>query len=286
MTYSYFSSWMCIEVHYTATICLICRDSTTFSYFSSRMCIDGYWSPNHHDDLLNSSQYGPQHRDVWADSSRFVKKQPPHLDATSLPHEHLGPTSLPSKRHLTSTWALRAHHTTTQAPPHPGTTSAPRERIGPTTLPRKRHLTRAPRHHYASDQGPPHYHASATSPPHVHIGLTTLPRKRHLTRAPSHRQLTQGMHSSFKKWCIPRDSNPKPLASNKVLITTRIRPQLWLWLTFNWFWCLLSWRVKRSELPYSHPPYVLCLRCSSPWNFELLGEEKTWLYDDTSVRIL
>jgi hypothetical protein len=26
----------------TATICLICRDFMTYSYFSSRMCIDGY----------------------------------------------------------------------------------------------------------------------------------------------------------------------------------------------------------------------------------------------------
>jgi hypothetical protein len=76
----------------TATICLVWRDSTTYSYFSSRTCIDGYWSPNHHDDLLNSSQYGPQHHDVLADSSRSLKKQPPH--------QHLGPT-----------------HTATQAPP-------------------------------------------------------------------------------------------------------------------------------------------------------------------------
>jgi hypothetical protein len=26
----------------TATICLVCRDSTTYSYFSSRTCMDGY----------------------------------------------------------------------------------------------------------------------------------------------------------------------------------------------------------------------------------------------------
>jgi hypothetical protein len=64
----------------TATICLVCRDSMTYSYFSSRTCIDGYWSPNHHDDLLNSSQYGPQHRDVLADSSRSLKNS--HLTST------------------------------------------------------------------------------------------------------------------------------------------------------------------------------------------------------------
>jgi hypothetical protein len=82
----------------TAAICLVCRDYMTYSYFSSRTCIDGYWSPKHHDDLLNSSQYGTQHSDVLADSSRSQKKQPPH--------QHLGPT-----------------HTATQAPPHPSATS-------------------------------------------------------------------------------------------------------------------------------------------------------------------
>jgi hypothetical protein len=64
----------------TATICLVCRDSTTYFYFSSRTCIDGYWSPNHHDDLLNSSQYGPQHYDILADSSRSVKNS--HLTSS------------------------------------------------------------------------------------------------------------------------------------------------------------------------------------------------------------
>jgi hypothetical protein len=64
----------------TATICLICRDFTRYSYFSSRMCIDGYWSPIHHDDFLNSLQYDPQHRGVWADSSRSVKNN--HLTST------------------------------------------------------------------------------------------------------------------------------------------------------------------------------------------------------------
>jgi hypothetical protein len=122
----------------TTTICLICHNSTTYSYFSSRMCIDGYWSPNHHDDLLNSSQYSPQHRDVLADSSRSVKKQPPH--------QHLGPTTLPRRRHLTQaprhpTWAPRADLTATQAPPHPCATSLPHKHLGPTSLPRKRHLT-------------------------------------------------------------------------------------------------------------------------------------------------
>jgi hypothetical protein len=161
MTYSCFSSRMCIEAQNTARICLICHDSTTYSYFSSRMCIDGYWSPSHRDDLLNPSQYGPQHRNVWADSSRSVKKQPPH--------QHRGPTALPRKRHLTqarrhhhasaqgpphyharatsprrhiiATRALRAHHTATQAPPHPDATPLPRKHLGPTPLPRKRHLT-------------------------------------------------------------------------------------------------------------------------------------------------
>jgi hypothetical protein len=146
MTYSYFSSWMCIEAQNTATICLICRDSTTYSYFSSQMCIDGYWSPIHRDNLLNSSQYGPQHRDVWADSSRSVQKQPPHQD--------LGPTTLPRRRHLTQAphhHHASAHglHTTTQAPPHPSATSSPCERWGPTTLPRRRHLTQTPPHCHA-----------------------------------------------------------------------------------------------------------------------------------------
>jgi hypothetical protein len=139
MTYSCFSSRMCIEAQNTGRICLICRDSMTYPYFSSRMCIDGYWIPIYRDDLLNSSQYGPQHREVWADSSQSVKKYPPH--------QHLGPTTLP-----------------TQVPPHPGATSPPRERPGPTTLPRMRHLTQAPHHHHASAKGPPHCHAGSTSP--------------------------------------------------------------------------------------------------------------------------
>jgi hypothetical protein len=31
--------------------------SMTYSCFSSRMCIDGYWSPKHCDDLLNLSRF-------------------------------------------------------------------------------------------------------------------------------------------------------------------------------------------------------------------------------------
>jgi hypothetical protein len=40
----------------------------------------------------------------------------------------------------------------------------PHQHLGPTTLPRRRHLTQVPRHHHVSAQGPPHYHAGATSP--------------------------------------------------------------------------------------------------------------------------
>jgi hypothetical protein len=139
----------------TATSCLICRNSTTYSYFSSWTCIGGYWSPNHHDDLLNLSQYGPQHHDVLADSSRSVKKQPPHhhLGPTTLPrrhhltqvphhhhvsaqgppHCHAGATS--PRCHLTTTQVSRAHLTATQAPPHPDAASLPRKHLGPTSLP-------------------------------------------------------------------------------------------------------------------------------------------------------
>jgi hypothetical protein len=161
MTYSCFSSRMCIEAQNTARICLICHDSTTYSYFSSRMCIDGYWSPSHRDDLLNPSQYGPQHRNVWADSSRSVKKT-----ATS-------PTP-------------RTHRTATQAPPHPGATSPPRECPGPTTLPRTRHLTQAPHHRHASAKGPSHCHAGATSPRRHPTATQAFRAHPTATQAPPH----------------------------------------------------------------------------------------------------
>jgi hypothetical protein len=117
--------------------------------------------------LLNSSQYSPQHRGVLADSSRFVEKQPPH--------QHLRPTTLPHRRHLTQ--APRHHHVSTQGPPHchTGATSPRRHII----------VTRAPRAHHTASQAPPYL--DATSLPRKHLGPTSLPRKCHLT---------QGMSSS------------------------------------------------------------------------------------------
>jgi hypothetical protein len=66
---------MDIEAQNTVTICWIRRDSTTYSDFSSRMCTDGYWSPEHCDDLLNSSRFGPQRYDILADSSRSTNNK-------------------------------------------------------------------------------------------------------------------------------------------------------------------------------------------------------------------
>jgi hypothetical protein len=67
-----------MDVHWSPKHCDDLLNSSRFYdifLFSSRMYIYGYWSSKHHDDLLNSSQSGPQHHDIWADSSRAVNKK-------------------------------------------------------------------------------------------------------------------------------------------------------------------------------------------------------------------
>jgi hypothetical protein len=64
-----------IFCHGCALMDIKAQNTVTYSCFSSRMCTDWYSSPEHCDDLLNSSKSSPQHCDVLTDSSRSINNK-------------------------------------------------------------------------------------------------------------------------------------------------------------------------------------------------------------------
>jgi hypothetical protein len=107
---------------------------------------DVHLSPKHCGDLFNLSRFYDVFLFFVTDVHRWILKPKP-----SRRFVKFVATRPTTSRRLSRFIVIRK-----KQPPH--------QHLGPTTLPRRCHLTQAPRHHHVSAQGPPHCHVGATSP--------------------------------------------------------------------------------------------------------------------------